>query len=216
MLIEFVSTFTPIRTAVGNLGYSNVMQSLEEDLVRWAIEGQDFIGETHAMMPQNITIKIKDNKIQKCADMKLIDCVSINGVVYDLMNKNTCSDLVTRGCPCAITTSTNTYTWDGCYLTFTGLEDGTEVLIKYMARPTDENGYPMIASCCVFAIQQYIMWQLCVRMRDNRSGSCEQRWYALCRQARPQFSDFNIQHNIERLGYYFNQKQPHGKTRKYF
>ena len=44
-IIKYVSTFTPIRTACGDLGVSGLMQTMEEDLVRWAVEAQDFIGK---------------------------------------------------------------------------------------------------------------------------------------------------------------------------
>lgn len=209
-MVKYVSTFQPIRTAVGNLGYSNVMQALEEDLVRWAVEGQDFITRKtpyYVMQAVSKTLIIKDNKIKYCADMQVIDCVSINGVPYDYNGQNEC--MVTPTCGCSNVGTSNLFTFgaDGCSITFMGQSDGTEVDIKYLARPMDDNGYPMVLESIVFAIQEYVMWQLCFRQRDIRSSACEARWYALCRQARASLKNLT-QKDIEKIGYYFLRKEP--------
>lgn len=203
---RYVSTFQPIRTAVGDLGFSNVMQTMEEDLVRWAIEAQDYITRKsphNVMKMESKTLIIRGNKILYCANMQVIDCVKINGVIYEYNGKNTC--YVTSGCACSCEVTDRTFSADGCYLRFTGQEDGTEVEVKYLARPMDENGYPMVVESIVFAIQEYIKWKMCFKMRDNRSSACEQRWYVLCRQARPVFNNLT-QTDIEKIGYYFISK----------
>lgn len=206
--IRYVSTFTPIRTACGDLGVSGVMQTMEEDLVRWAVEAQDFIGKENALKNEKGNFPVKNNKIRYCADMQIIDCVSINGQLYDYEQRNECSDLVTNNCPCAVNGSNNTrtFTSDGCFITFNDeIADGTMATIKYMARPMDENGYPMVADICVFAIQEYIKWKLCFKNRDNRSAECQRRWYELCRQARVQYNQLT-QKQIEFLGYIYRKQ----------
>lgn len=203
VVVRYVSTFQPIRTAVGDLGYGNVMQGLEEDLVRWAIEAQDYIGRDKAKKMETKTLIVKDNKILYCADMSIIDCVSVGGILYDFKDKHNCYDHVTSSCSCACDSSQFVFTTDGCYIRFEpSLADGTEVVVKYLARPMDDNGYPMIADICVFAIQEYIKWKLCFRFGDNRTSACEGRWYALCRQARPLFNNIT-QRDIERIGYLY-------------
>jgi len=202
-IIKFVSTFTPIRTACGDLGMSGVMQTLEEDLVRWAVEAQDLIGVETALQNKSGDFTIKNNKIRYCADMKVIDCVSINGEIYDYEQRNECDDLVTNTCPCKHTDSKKIFTADGCFISFSPeVADGTIAKIKYMARPMDDNGYPKVADACVVAIQEYIKWKLCFRYRDNRSAECQRRWYELCRQARSQYNQLT-QKQVEYLGHVY-------------
>lgn len=204
-IIKYVSTFTPIRTACGDLGMSGVMQTMEEDLVRWAVEARDFIGKENALQNETGNFVVKNNKVRYCAGMAIIDCVSVNGEIYDYEQRNECSDLVTSACPCvsANSTSKRRFTSDGCFLEFKDeIADGTIATIKYMSSPMDDNGYPKVPDICVVAIQEYIKWKLCFRTRDNRSAESQRRWYELCKQARAKYNKLT-QRQIEFLGYVF-------------
>lgn len=207
-IIRYVSTFTPIRTACGDLGISGLMQTMEEDLVRWAVEAQDLIGSESALQLKSGKFPIKNNKIRYCADMKFIDCLQVNGHTYSFQQRNNCEDLVTGNCPCVArdVISDRLFTSDGCFINFNeDIADGTMASIKYLARPTDDNGYPMVADVCVIAIQEYIKWKICVRTRDNRTAESQRRWYELCKQARAKYNKLT-QPQIEALGFIYRKQ----------
>ena len=138
--------------------------------------------------------------------MQIIDCVFVNGESYDYQQRNECSDLITNSCPCVNSESKRVFTSDGCFLEFKNdIADGTMATIKYLARPMDDNGYPMVADICVIAIQEYIKWKICVRTRDNRSAESQRRWYELCKQVRAKYNKLT-QKQIEYLGYVYRKQ----------
>lgn len=183
---RFVSPKQPIRLALGKLGYSNLMQTLEPDLIAWSIEAQDLISKKKTMQPTTMEVTVENNQVPHCSDWLLIDAVKTkSGYPLTYKGGGSVAGCVTDNCKKVCCGSDQGFTVDTCYTSFTpAMADGATLDITYYKRPTDSEGYPMIAEVCVLAVTEYIKWQLCFRQGDNRHRDCERRWLILCKQAR--------------------------------
>ena len=195
----FISPKFAIRGALGNLGMGNMIQVLEEDLLRWCGEANEkLIADTKASTiykPVEQVAYTKNNRIKLCDGFKSLQCLKLEGCVIPfLYNKSrcttNCSNSCGTSCNCCGNTATTTdnchsFYLDGCWVKFSpDVEDGQKVEIEAWAIPTDEDGFTMVIDKTTTALQDYISWQLCRREKDNRASGFEKNWYFNCRQAR--------------------------------
>lgn len=204
-VIRFVNPKEPIRVALGKLGYPNMMQTLELDLVHWCVEAVDLIKKQKGLKKYTETRYSSDSKIALCRDDLAIDCVTINGSELNYKETSGCGSNVTSRCRKCCGNSGKTMSIDGCYIHLSpSVADGTEVEVTSLKRPVDVDGYPLIPEVTVVAVAEYVKWMLCVRERDNRAGDSERRWYALCRIARGELkSTAWTQSELEKFGYFW-------------
>lgn len=197
---RFVSPKQPIRLALGKLGFSNLMQTLEPDLVAWTAEALGLISRKKTFSAIEIDAVIEDNVVPHCPDFSMIECVKIAGVPLTYQPDGSCHGVVTDNCRCICIGSEKKFTVDESYIHFVPVQsDGTAVKIKYYKRPMGDDGYPLVNEACVLAVTEYLKWQICFRERDNRSAACEARWYVLCRQARAIMNTWT-QQQLENFG----------------
>lgn len=202
---KFSSPEYPIRKAFGKLGYpASLLQTLELDLVDWVIEAMNLIKkDKKALRMFTDTYTVRDNQVPHCPEWQFIECVKKDGKPLTLRVTDGCSNFVTGGCRSKCKGGSQQFTVNECYTQFTpALPDGTEVEITSLVRPKSETGYPLVPEVCTAAVSEYVMWMLARRERDNRAGSIEARWYAMCRIARADLNKAQWQQpNIEKFGY---------------
>ena len=209
LIPQFVNPEQAIRIALGKLGYPNLMQTMELDLVAWAMEARNLIRRDRRVLKSSTRKEtVHDNSIPHCSGQQYIDCVKKDGVPLTFQPGGSCVELVTNNCCKVCCNSEQKFIVNECYTQFSpALPDGTEIEITALANPEAQNGYPMIPEVCVTAIAEYIKWMICVRERDNRAGASEARWYVLCRIARADLKKGEwSQEAIERFGYYWWSK----------
>ena len=184
-IIKWTNPREPIRSALGNLGYSNLFQTLEPDLIRWCIEAQDLISRPRTQQEGRMDFEVTDNKIILCPDFLMLECVSIGNTVLTYEPNGSCDDMVTDSCPCRCACGEGKFTIDNCYMHFSPEQpDGTVVHIKYLKRKMGADGYPMVVNVCATAIIEYINMKVTFRERDNRYAECKAQWLIRCVQAR--------------------------------
>ena len=196
---QMVSPKFAIRAAVGNTGFSHLLQSLQEDLVRWAGEANELIiKDTRACTiyePIDQTAYTANGRVKLCDGFVALECLTLAGCVIPfLYKKNRCTNTCQNSCCSEIAPSINeaicnnhrAFTLEGCWVKIHGpVNDSEEVVIQGWKIPMDEDGYvKMIDGIPVTACTQYIAWQLCLRMGDNRASTFERIWYNRARQAR--------------------------------
>lgn len=201
---RYISPLEAIRSALGDLGYGNLMQTLEPDLIRWCVESQDLISRAKTLKWVEEDLVVEDNKIMPCAAMQMIECVSQNGNAFTYDPTRSCANRCTANCATIYVYPNylceQRYTLDECYIHFDPLiSDGQTIHVKGVVRPMDDNGYPIINDLCVVAIQEYVKWKICFRYRDDRKRECEQRWYYLCRSARAAMQKYS-QQQLQNIG----------------
>lgn len=207
LIPKFVQPEQAIRIALGKLGYPNLAQTLELDLVAWSIEARNLIRRDRRVLKSRTrTEKVYDNSIPHCPGQQYIDCVKQDGTPLTYQPNGSCENTVTNNCIKTCCGSEQKFIVNECYTQFSpALPDGTEIEITALSDPEAQNGYPMIPEVCVTAIAEYIKWMVCFRERDNRSGACESRWYVLCRIARKDLKKGEwSQEAIEKFGYYWS------------
>lgn len=200
-VIEWVSPKQAIRIALGKLGYSDMMQTLEPDLIAWAVFGNDKISRKKTYKKVEQEFEVENNAIQIGGCFKLIDCVTRNGCPLTYDPNGSCGECVTEECCNVCRGSSQLFIVDDCYIHFSpAIADGITIKVKGYQRPIGPDGYPLVPDVCSEAIAEYVMWQLCFRERDNRTAACEKRWYELIRQARADLRTLT-QQQLERIGY---------------
>lgn len=189
---RYVSPKQAIRSALGNLGKGNLMQTMEPDLIRWSIEAQDLISPINVLQKKSEIFKVSDNRVTLCEDFKMVECVKINGVPLRYLGGRNCQ-YITKGCydSCNTIGSGLGFSVDSCYVHFSpAIQDGTEVEVTWLQRPVGDDGIPLVVEQCLIAVQDYISWMICLRTMDNRAGIHEKNWYYRCRTARAEMNRF--------------------------
>lgn len=201
-IIRYISPKEAIRVALGKLGYSNLWQQLEPDLVMWAMFAANKIDNDKVMKAVTVEATVEDNRVPHCQEFKAVECVKKGGCALTLRMTKDCETCVTRNCrtTCCGNPYGQTFTVNECFIQFSpALTDGTELEITYLTRPIAEDGYPAVPDVATEAIAQYVMWQLLFRDSDPRTMAAEQRWYQLLRQVQKQFNGYT-QQQIEAIG----------------
>lgn len=198
---RYVSPLQAIRSALGDLGFGSLMQTLEPDLIRWAIEAQDLISKKKTFIysePTNYTVE--NNKIALCADALMIESVCMGGRPLTYNPTLSCGGMCTDNCKSMCVGNAQEFYVDECYVHFNPpVADGTPIEMVTMERPMGDDGYPLVIDSCMLAVAEYEKWKICFRQKDERYKECEQRWYVLCRQARAELNKYS-QKQIENLG----------------
>jgi hypothetical protein len=210
--IIYIPCQTAIRSAFGNLGYSeNIFQIAEEDLVRWTAEAQDLIWKQAGGYPMVEETKLTYNsQIRNSPDFEVLESIFIG-------NQNVRYNRNSRTTP-YVRQGINWYGNNGNaengngyyeghsfritkeYITFSpNIADNTPVRIQYLVKPTDDDGYPMIISLCERAIAYYVGWKICVRERDDRKDDQYAQWLKACKQSRHDINEFTNE-EIQSLG----------------
>lgn len=185
-LPKYVSPLEPLRSALGDIGYKSLYQTLEPDMIRWTAEASDFIAENKKVYQSaEDDFVIKNNQLAWCKEFKMLECLSINGVPLTLKQGPGCETLCTDNCRSVCCGSDRTFSLNECYATFEPpLVDGSIVHGVFLKRPMGADGYPLVNDACKVAVAEYVKWKVCFLKADPRAASCEKRWYVLCVQAR--------------------------------
>ena len=197
---QFISPKYAIRGALGDVGMGNLIQNLEEDLLRWVGEAYEKItANTKAATiykPVTQVAYTKNNRVKLCDGFKALQCLKLDGCrISFLYNKHRCTSNCQNSCgsSCSccsgVTPDTTPYCssfyLDGCWVKFSPeVADGLKVEIEAWATATDDEGYPLVIDKTTTAIQKYISWKVLHREGDMRSKDFERWWYMECRQAR--------------------------------
>lgn len=195
---NFISSKTAIRGALGNLGMGHLIQSLEEDLLRWAGEANEKItNDTKAATiyePFEQRGYTKNGRFNLCKGFKAIECLELSGskIPFELNRERCTSGCKNRcgvSCSCCgpfegCDTGVKFYLDGNCIKFTPTVADGQEVFVAGYREPQDEEGYILILEKTTTANQDYIAWKICLRMGDNRASSFERNWYFGARQAR--------------------------------
>jgi hypothetical protein len=201
---QLISPKFAIRGALGNLGMGHLLQSLEEDLLRWTGEANEKItADTKASTiykPVDQIAYTKNNRVKLCDGFQALQCLKLNGCqIPFLYNRHRCSTNCSNGengcssCGCdscanvvtPVLPNCHSFYLDGCFVKFSPeVDDGYKVEIAAWATPKDEEGYNLVIDKTTTAIQEYISWMVCRREGDNRAAGFERTWYFNCRQAR--------------------------------
>lgn len=185
-LPKYVSPLEAIRSALGDLGYKALYQTLEPDLIRWTAEASDFVSEKQRVyQPAEDDFEVNNNQIAWCKEFKMLECLSINGVPLTLKRDVNCNNLCTNDCLSVCCGNSQEFSLNECYATFDPvLADGSIVHGVFLKRPMGADGYPLVHDACKIAVSEYVKWKVCFLKADPRATSCEGRWYKLCVQAR--------------------------------
>lgn len=194
---EFISSKFAIRGALGDINKGHLIQSIEDDLLRWVGEAYEKItADTKAATIyepfETPPVYVADNRVKLPNGFKALECLTYNGqTISFLYNKSRCTSNCSNSCGTSCSCCKNPcdsaikFYIDGCWIKFSPTaEMGAEVVINGYKTAVDEEGYPMIIDKCTTAIQKYVAWKVCMRDRDNRAAAYEQQWYFDCRQAR--------------------------------
>lgn len=213
---KYVSGKFAIRQAFGAIGYASEEGNLKPDLANWIADGNDKISplKTYKYIPCQ-EYEVCNNRIEIPLAMQIILCATWNGHPMTYLNTPGCNRLWEN----SVNYPKNTYRgcnrvpqgfWvDECYMHFKPfLPDGTLICIDAMARPLDDDGFPMVQECCILAVSEYLAARIALRFRDNRYGEFKQNWKDECKRARAQLNQLS-NNDIQKLGFiWFTQPVP--------
>lgn len=203
----YTSPFTAIRSGLGRIGFGDVMQTLEPDLIAWVAEAQDKISRLKTFTDLPCELEVCDNKVMLPQEMQLIECASFNGSEMTNINNPGCCDRLTKNSPNRCCRSAQGFYLDECYMHFKPfLPDGCIVHVDGRQRPIGTDGYPLVAEVCITAVAEYIATMVSLRFRDNRYNEFNKRWKLACKQARAELTRLS-QAQIESLGYIYHRVQ---------
>lgn len=203
---QFISSKFAVRGAMGDIAMGHLIQSLEDDLLRWAGEAYEKLTKntkaSTIYKPFSEIAYTQNNRVKLCAGFKSLQCLKLNGAkIPFLYEKERCTSSCDNpsGSSCGRGCGSGTYSTgasqnpnqchhfylDGNWIKFSPeAQDGMKVEIEGWQDARDEDGYPLIIDMTTTAIQKYISWKACHRLGDNRARDFEKWWYDDCRQAR--------------------------------
>lgn len=201
---KFVSPLQAIRSALAKIGYNDLPQSLQPELIEWAIEASDMICKPKTFKIESDDFVVCGNKIQLGQQVLLVNCASYNGQPMELISNRGCSNRCTQNSKNRCCRSNQKFYLDECYIHFKPtLEDGSVVHVEWLQRAYAADGYPLILDNCNMAISEYIASIICARFNDNRYALWDSKWQKHCLQARAEVNRIT-QAQVEALGFLFD------------
>lgn len=200
---KYVSPLETIRSALGDLGYTSLMQTLEPDLIRWSAEASDFISRKKTGKMSTHELEVKNNMAVLCSEFSMLENVEHNCRPLTLDKQRTLGCACTKSCVTRCCGNPQTFWIDECYVHFQpAMADGEIVHVTVVERPMGPDGYPLVLDVCKIAVAEYIKWKICFLKDDPRGAACERRWYVLCVQARAQTNTLT-QEQLREIGYFW-------------
>lgn len=199
---KFVSPFQAIRSALGKIGYNDLPQTMQPDLIEWSIEASDMISKPKTFKIYEDDFTVCGNKIQLDSHVLLVECASWNGRPMEYITNKGCNRC-TQSSPNRCCRSEQKFWLDECYIHFKPvMPDGEIIHVEYLQRAYGADGYPMILDSCSMAISEYVCSMVCLRFNDNRYGVFDGKWKSHCQQARAGLNRLS-QAQIQNLGYLY-------------
>lgn len=202
---RFVSPKQAIRTALGKIGFEDLMQTLGNELIEWAIEASDMISKPKTFKIAEDDFVVCGNKIQLDQNVLLVNCASYNGEPMELISNKGCANRCTQNSKNRCCRSNQKFYLDECYIHFKPtLCDGSIVHVEWLQRAYGADGYPLILDSCNMAISEYVASIVCARFKDNAYALWNDKWEKHVLQAR---ADVNriTQAQVQALGYLFDR-----------
>ena len=201
---RFVSPKQAIRTALGKIGYADLMQTLQDELIEWSIEASDMISKPKTFKIVSDEFTVCGNKIELCQNVLLVNCASYRGQPMELISNKGCSGRCTGNSKNRCCRSNQQFYLDESYMHFKpSIEDGEIVHVEYLQRAYGADGYPLILDSCNMAISEYVASIVCARFKDNAYALWNEKWERHVVQARAELNRIT-QAQVEALGFLYD------------
>ena len=200
--VQYRSGQVAARQAFGQLGYASEWGAMIPDIQAWVADAQDLISrlKTYQYIPCQ-EYEVCDNRIEIPNEMALILCATFNGLPMTYLQTPGCGRLWDKSVNNRCTAQQQGFWVDECYMHFKPhLSNGSIIHLDGLQRPLDDEGFPMVAECCILAVSEYICARLCLRFRDNRYTEFERLWLKHCQRARAELNQLSNK-QIENLGF---------------
>jgi hypothetical protein len=199
-----ISSFIPIRSALVNLQRENLIQTIEEDLIRWAMEAEAKINTGSWLEQKSVCLHTSNNQVCLPTDYKMLVCMKVNAIYPTIINRVQCRcvDACLNLTSCAIDIQAKI---GQKTITFMPTQDdNVPVYLDYMALAVEEEtGYPMIDEDHAYAVSLFIQKQILYRDNDlSRYNITDGEWKLACGQARAATnSKLLTQDQLNEIGY---------------
>lgn len=181
-----ISALVPVRSALVNLQRDDLAQTLQEDLIRWAMEAEAKINTGSWLEQKSVCLHTSDSQVCLPNGFKVLVCLKINATYPTIINRIQCR--CSNGCVNASVLACDIQAKVGSkMISFSPMqEESSPVYLDYLALAIEEEtGYPMVDEDHALAISLYIQKQILYRDNDlSRYNITDGEWSKACGQAR--------------------------------